>query len=215
MIQKSRKLESETMSVNKIGFWSVLALVFGSQIGSGIFMLPSTLASYGAFGIYGWCFAGTGAMLLAMVFAELCSKFPHTGGPHTYIREEFGDTASFFVGWAYWLVSWASTSVVVISSIAYLNPLLGHNSPAIDLILEMTLLLSIVCVNCKSVELSGKLEIVLMALKLVPFVIVPAFLIGNFDSANIVMSSEYTQLPPMKIAVMVTVLCFWGFIGVE
>ena len=35
---------------SKIGFWSVFAIVTGSQIGSGVFMLPSSLAPYGIFG---------------------------------------------------------------------------------------------------------------------------------------------------------------------
>ena len=203
------------MDVKKIGFGSVLAIVFSSQIGSGIFMLPSTLAPFGVYGIFGWCFAGIGAILLAMVFAELCSRFPRTGGPHTYVREMFGEIPSFFVGWAYWLVSWVSTSVVIISSIAYLTPLLGDLDLSTSLILEIALLLIITGVNCRSVELAGKLEIVLTAFKFIPFVIVPAILIWSFDSANIAISSNYASLPPLKIAVMVSILCFWGFIGLE
>ena len=106
--------------VKKIGFWTVLSIVFGSQIGSGIFILPSTLASYGNFGLYGWCSAGLGAILLAIVFAELCSRFPKTGGPYAYVKIAFGTKSGFFVGWAYWLVSWVSNTVLVISSISYL-----------------------------------------------------------------------------------------------
>lgn len=203
------------MSEKKMGFGSVLAIVFGSQIGSGIFMLPSTLAPYGMFGIYGWCFAGIGAILLAVVFSELCSKFPHTGGPHSYIKEVFGDIPSFFVGWAYWLISWISTSVVIISSIAYLSPLLGNITSYVELILEIVLLLIITWINCKSVELSGKIELVLTILKFIPFIIVPVVIIGSFDYSNIIMAENYTNISPLKISTMVTVLCFWGFIGVE
>ena len=39
---------------NKIGFWPVIGIVIGSQVGSGVFMLPSTMAPYGIFSIYGW-----------------------------------------------------------------------------------------------------------------------------------------------------------------
>lgn len=203
------------MSPKKLGLCAVLAIVFGSQLGSGIFVLPSTLAMYGMFGIYGWFFAGIGAILLAMVFSHLCSTFPYTGGPHSYIKKTFGNIPAFFIGWAYWLVSWISTTVVVIASIAYLIPLLGGISQTAELTLEITLLLIIMWLNCKSVVLSGKVELVLTTIKFIPFIIVPAIIIWNFDASNIAMAPEIQKLSYPKISAIVTVLCFWGFIGLE
>lgn len=203
------------MLPKKLGLYAVLAIVFGSQLGSGIFVLPSTLAIYGIFGIYGWFFAGIGAILLAMVFSHLCSTFPYTGGPHSYIKETFGNIPAFFIGWAYWLVSWISNTVVVIASIAYLIPLLGGISQTAELTLEITLLLIIMWLNCKSVVLSGKVELVLTTIKFIPFIIVPAIIIWNFDASNIAMAPEIQKLSYSKISAIVTVLCFWGFIGVE
>ena len=52
---------------NKIGFWSVLALVVGSQIGSGVFMLPATLAPFGIYSVAGWITSSLGAISLALV----------------------------------------------------------------------------------------------------------------------------------------------------
>lgn len=203
------------MSTKKMGFGSVLAIVFGSQIGSGIFILPSSLAPYGKFGIYGWCLAGLGAILLAFVFAELCSKFPHTGGPHVYVREIFGNIPSFFVGWAYWLVSWISSTVLVILAVAYLKPIIGETSLYTNLFLEISLLAIITAINCKSVELSGNIELILTLLKFIPFVIVPAVLISKFDSSNIAISDAYANLSTTELITSVTILSFWGFIGIE
>lgn len=200
---------------NKMGFWAVFAIVFGSQIGSGIFMLPAVLAPYGMLGIYGWCFAGLGAMLLAFVFAELCSRFPQTGGPHVYVKEVFGRKTAFFIGWAYWLVSWISTSVVVVSAVAYLSPILGNLSAIESWYLETALLLVVVAINCKSVKLSGQVEFALTILKFVPFVIVPLVLIQSFDASCISMASHFEDMPTVNLIGMVTVLSFWGFIGVE
>lgn len=203
------------MSAKKLGFGSVLAIVFGSQIGSGIFILPSSLAPYGKFGIYGWCLAGLGAILLAFIFAELCSRFPHTGGPHTYIKEVFGQIPSFFIGWAYWLVSWISSAVLVILAIAYLKPIIGEVSLHTNLFLEICLLAVITAINCKSVELSGKIEFVLTLLKFIPFVIVPVILINKFDVSNIAISETLTNLSNTELITSVTVLSFWGFLGIE
>ena len=202
-------------SAKKMGFWAVFAIVFGSQIGAGIFMLPSVLASYGMFGIYGWCFAGLGAILLAFIFSELCSRYPQTGGPHIYIKKEFGMIPAFFIGWAYWLVSWISTSVVIVSAVAYLNPFFDNPSSNFNLALEIVLLLIITALNCKSVKLSGQVEFALTLLKFIPFVVVPIILLQSFDSSCIAMSEELASIPSQKLVSMVTILCFWGFIGVE
>lgn len=199
-----------------MGFGAVLAIVFGSQMGSGIFVLPATLQPFGFWGIFSWCFAGLGAILLASVFAELCSKFPKTGGPHAYVRQAFGDIPAFFTGWTYWLVSWVSSSVVVIAAIACLSPFFGDNQSALlYLFLEIGLLAIIMVINCKSVELSGRIEFVLTLLKFVPFAVVPVLLLSSFDMNNIVMSDAYKNTSCLEMIATVTALAFWGFIGVE
>ena len=200
----------------KMGFGAVLAIVFGSQIGSGIFVLPASLQPFGWWGIFSWCFAGAGAILLAMVFASLCCKFPKTGGPHVYVHQAFGDIPAFFTGWTYWLVSWVSSSVVVIASIACLSPFFGeHQSPMLYLTLEICLLLVIMVINCKSVELSGRLEFVLSLLKFIPFAVVPVLIFISFDASNIALSADYQQTSWTQLMATVTSLAFWGFIGVE
>jgi APA family basic amino acid/polyamine antiporter len=198
-----------------MGFWSVLSIVFGSQIGSGIFVLPSSLAPYGFLGILGWCLAGLGAIMLAMVFAELCTRFPQTGGPHKYVQIVFGRMFGFYVGWAYWLVSWVSSTVLVVLSVSYLSPIMGTISPILTFILEMSLLAAVCVLNCKSVELSGRVELVLTLMKFIPFIVVPAVIAGNFDASNIALAPEHASTSILELITAVTVLCFWGFIGVE
>ncbi|GHU15372.1 amino acid permease [Alphaproteobacteria bacterium] len=199
----------------KMGFGAVLAIVFGSQIGSGIFMLPANLAPYGMLGIYSWIFAGLGAILLALVFADLCSRYPKVGGPHVYVKEVFGKLPSFLTGWGYWLVSWISSAVVVITSIAYLTPILRDISKTTSLLLEISLLMVITAVNCKGVESAGRLESVLVFLKFIPFVIVPAIIFNRFDASNIVVADRFADLSDFNLTISAVSLCFWGFIGVE
>ncbi|MDR2766000.1 MAG: amino acid permease [Holosporaceae bacterium] len=203
------------MSDRKMGFFSVFAIVFSSQVGSGIFMLPATLAPYGIFGVWGWCYAGLGAMLLAMVFGELCSRYPSTGGPHAYINEVFGPLPAFFIGWAYWLTSWISTSVVVISSIAYLHPIIGNLSPSTSLCLEIALLLVITAINCIGVGFAGRIEFFLMLLKFMPFILAPAVICSHFDAANLVLAADCANSSAFSLSTTAATLCFWGFIGVE
>ena len=63
-----------------MGLWMATALVVGNMIGSGVFLLPASLAdTAGPVSMLGWIFTGAGAILLALVFASLGRALPRTG----------------------------------------------------------------------------------------------------------------------------------------
>ena len=65
-----------------LGFGMVLALVVGNMIGSGVYLLPATLAPLGINALAGWAATIVGALSLAWVFARLSAKIPKAGGPY-------------------------------------------------------------------------------------------------------------------------------------
>ena len=65
-----------------LGLWMSTSLVIGNMIGSGIFLLPASLAFYGGISIFGWLFTTAGAMLVAIVFSRLSRNYPKVGGPY-------------------------------------------------------------------------------------------------------------------------------------
>lgn len=199
----------------KIGFWSVLALVTGSQIGSGIFMLPSTLANFGGFSFIGWIISGIAAITLALVFSKLCAMFPKTGGPHAYVKEAYGLEYAFFTGWTYWVISWVSSTAVIITAISYLTPLIGNYSGLEMLGLQILLLVTICYLNLKGIKNAGRVEFFLSALKILPLFIIPIIGLFSFNSENIAIAENVKSLPLSKILSQVTLLTLWGFIGVE
>ena len=60
----------------QLGFWMCLALVIGNMIGSGVFLLPASLAPYGLNSVMGWVLTAIGSLLLASVFSVLSKAFP-------------------------------------------------------------------------------------------------------------------------------------------
>lgn len=200
---------------NKIGFWSVFALVTGSQIGTGVFMFPANLAPYGLYGLSGWLISGCGAIMLSLVFAALCSKFPQTGGPHVYVAKAFGREAAFFVGWTYWVISWVSTTAVIVTAVGYATSFLPELSGLSYLVIEILLLLAITSLNIKGIRSAGKAEIFLTFLKFAPLLIMSLFALRFFDIENFSVSKEVTQMPVSQILGKVTLLSLWGFIGLE
>ena len=58
------------------------ALVIGNMIGSGVFLLPASLAPFGWNATFGWLLTIAGTLALAVVFARLAKALPHAGGPY-------------------------------------------------------------------------------------------------------------------------------------
>ncbi len=199
----------------KLGFWSVFALVIGSQVGTSVLILPASLAPFGIFSLVGGVISSCGAVILALLFAILCSRFPQTGGPHVYLKKAFGNDVAFFTGWTYWVISWVSTAVVVISAITYLTPLIGVNNSFICLILQILLLFAIMLLNLKGIGAAGRAEFILTMLKFIPLIVVPVAALYHFDSNNFVIDKQINNLTFSQIIGKVTLLTFWGFIGLE
>ena len=102
-----------------LGLWMATALVIGNMVGSGVFGLPASLASTGPISLLAWGFTGAGAILLALVFANLGRAYPQTGGPYAYARRAFGDFAGFWTAWGYWIAAWAGNAAIAVIFVSY------------------------------------------------------------------------------------------------
>ncbi len=207
-------VELKVSTQRKIGFWSVASLVAGSQIGSGIFLLPASLAIFGAIGLSSWLITASGAILLALVFAKLCAKIPKTGGPHTYIEAAFGKNLAFFAAWTYWLISWISSTAVVIAIVGNLSPLTGPLSSGTQLAFEILILLSIMFLNLRGVRTAGRTEFVFTLLKILPLFIVPLAGIFFIHPEHFLPFNPTTN-STINVINAAALLTLWGFIGVE
>jgi len=58
-------------SKNKLGIWTSTSLVVGSMIGSGVFLVPTAMASFGSVSLLGWLFSAIGAFLSRAYSARL------------------------------------------------------------------------------------------------------------------------------------------------
>ncbi|MBX9923320.1 MAG: amino acid permease [Rhabdochlamydiaceae bacterium] len=196
----------------KLHFRSVVALVIGSQIGSGIFLLPTSLAPFGAVSLFGWLTSGIGALLLALVFAQLSMRISKGGGPHVYIEKAFGRKAAFFTAWTYWIISWASSIAVIVAAIGYLSSLVHISGPLLTLGLEIAIVTAITAINIRSASLAGSCEIFLTFLKCAPLIIIP------FAGFFFIKAEHFTfpEGPSFFSSLNASsVLAFWGFIGLE
>ncbi len=90
--------------IRGIGRWDLVALMVNITIGSGILGLPTKLfALTGAYSVLALVLCAALVAIIAICFAEVGSRFTHTGGPYLFIRTAFGTAPGFSIGWLYWI----------------------------------------------------------------------------------------------------------------
>jgi APA family basic amino acid/polyamine antiporter len=106
-----RNPEPESRSPNAlpraIGSLASTAIVVGTIIGSGIFLVPHNVAlhvgSSGALYLV-WIVGGVLSLAGALSFAELGAAAPEAGGVYVYLRQAYGKLVAFLYGWAMLMV---------------------------------------------------------------------------------------------------------------
>lgn len=199
---------------SKMGFWSLLSIVIGAQLGASIFLLPSQLAQYRTLGLCGWWLGGIGAILLTVVFSFLCINTGKAGGPHIYARMFFGDKIGFFITWIFWCGAWACNPILIATAVNYLMSFIGDMSQVQRIICEIAMVLSLTYINLRGVKTTGIFEITLTTFKVLPLIIIPilAFQHINMDNFKEITPPELT---PSDTIIKAAILSFWGFVGLE
>lgn len=199
----------------------LISMVVGNMIGTGIYLLPASLAEYGTISAISWIYTSLGAMLLALTFANLNKLFPKTGGPYVYCREAFGKLIGFIVAYTYWISNLVSIAGIAVASIGYL----GFLSPALDassaayhpgwaLIFELGAVWLFTFINVLGIHTAGLVQLFLTIIKILPLLLVSLVGLGsielsNLSQFNIGNTSHFTAISAGAA------LCFWSFIGLE
>lgn len=199
---------------DKVGLWPLTSLVTGNLIGSGVYLLPTALAVYGSISILGWLITSAGAILLALVFARLSSRYPKTGGPYVYAREAFGDTVGYFICWGYWTLSWISNPALAVGAVGYISSLYGGLSPETNFVLELLIVAGLTTFNLFGLKVTGRTELCITTLKVLPLIILPLVGLFYIDIENFfhVNLSDKSFGSALNAAAFLTL---WAFVGVE
>lgn len=201
----------------RMGFWMCLALVIGNMVGSGVYLLPASLAPYGLNSIFGWLITAGGAVALAAVFARLAKLFPKAGGPYVYARVAFGDQVGFLTAWGYWIGAWVGNAAIAIATVAYLAeliPWIKHTTGA-PALASCAIVWVLTYVNWRGAREVGGLQIVTTVLKLLPLIAIVALGIGLLIRADAsVIQAEPTPFswPAINASALLTL---WAFLGLE
>ncbi len=207
---------SHAEATRPLGLWMATALVVGSMIGSGVFLLPASLAPFGAASLVGWGITLCGALLLAATFAKLAVHWPCTGGPYAYVRRSFGDAAGFGIAWSYWISIWSGMAAIAVAfagSIGAIFPALTA-TPVRAATCALAALWLCTVVNLVGMRQAGALQVLATTLKLLPLLLFGIVALWFVDASHYVpFNPTGTSLP--HVAQVTVILTMWAFAGLE
>jgi APA family basic amino acid/polyamine antiporter len=199
-----------------LGLWSSMALVIGGMIGSGIFLLPASLAPFGGISLLGWLLTTAGALLLALLFSRLASMAPKVGGPYAYTRMGFGDFAGFWIAWGYWISVWTGNAALAVALVSYLQGVLpalaGHLW--VSALIAIGVIWLVTWINLLGIKQAGIFQVLTTMLKLLPLLALAG--LGLFW----VQWSHFTPfntsgMSPFAAVTAAATLTLWAFLGLE
>ncbi len=109
----------------RVGLPTAIAVVIGSVIGSGIFLVPQKIAmtlNDAGWIIAVWLFGGLLSLAGALTNAEVAGMIPAAGGQYVYFREIYGTFPAFLYGWTTFIVyQTGSIAAIAVAFAEYLG----------------------------------------------------------------------------------------------
>lgn len=218
-----------------LGIWSAAAIVVGTVIGSGIFLVPSgMIQNVGTplmvFAV--WVFGGLLTLFGALSYAELAAAMPEAGGEYVYLREAYGPLWGFLYGWTQmWVAKSGSIATLATGFFIYLAnfqpglekvwmvvPLpLGEAGRPLEIrygqLLAMAVIAVLALINYFGVRAGGNVQVSVTAVKVL---LLAAIVVIGLGTAHGTSANYHTSTPaPGGIAGFFAALvaALWAYDG--
>ncbi|MGV7212299.1 basic amino acid/polyamine antiporter [Bradyrhizobium sp. UFLA05-112] len=205
---------------------ALTALVIGSMVGSGIFALP---ASFGrATGVLGaiiaWVIAGTGMLMLALVFQALARRKPELdAGIYAYARAGFGDYIGFACAAGYWIgccLADVTCLILIKATLGQFFPMFGDGTTPTAIAAASVLLWGVHVLVLRGIKGATTLNTIATYAKIVPILAFITVAIFAVDAERLSQSFWGTDEPALadvftqvRGTMLLTVFVFVGIEG--
>jgi basic amino acid/polyamine antiporter, APA family len=198
----------------KMGVFLLTLFVAGTIVGSGVYMLPASLASYGSIGLVAWIITAVGAVFLALVFAKMGALLPATGGPYAYAHAEFGDYIGFQTAYCYWIAAFVGNASLIPPTIGYLS-VFFPGVQQYNLIIGLSLVWLFAIINLFGVRNASIIGAVTTFFKFIPILVIAFLGWQYFNPANLTQSFNVSGQSGLHALTFAAALTLWSFVGVE
>lgn len=210
----------------KLGLMALTALVISSSIGSGIFAIPTDMATATAPGgaLATWLIAGGGVLMLCLSIVNISHKKPELSGIVSYAEEGFGPFSGFISGWGYWMSSWlgnVAAATMMMKTLGRFFPAFGEGNNLLSILVASTILWFLCFIVSRGIEGAATLNVIITLCKLLPLglYIVLAFLFFDFPTfmSNFwgTTSGQFETPALLEQIQNSMMIVMWVFVGIE
>ncbi|ERK17239.1 Arginine/agmatine antiporter [Pantoea sp. AS-PWVM4] len=205
-----------TPESKKVGLVPVTLMVAGNIMGSGVFLLPASLANTGGIAIYGWLVTIIGALSLSIVYAKMSSLDPSPGGSYAYARRAFGPFLGYQTNLLYWLACWIGNIAMVVIGVGYLSYFIpALKNPLVLTFTCIAVLWLFVILNIVGPRMITKVQAIATVLALFPILAVAIFGWFWFSGATYMSAWNVSGQGTFGAIQSTLSVTLWSFIGVE
>ncbi|MBV9983593.1 basic amino acid/polyamine antiporter [Bradyrhizobium sp.] len=212
-------------SDQKLSLGALIALVIGSMVGSGIFALPAAFGrATGALGAFiAWVIAGTGMLMLALVFQTLSRRKPDLdAGIYAYAMAGFGDYIGFASAAGYWVgccLADVACLVLIKATLGQFFPIFGDGTTPVAIASASALLWGVHVLVLRGIKGAATLNTVATYAKIVPILLFIIVAVMAFDAelfSSSFWGAEQPDAPNVFTQVRSTLLLtVFVFVGIE
>jgi len=210
-------MSSSTTQSTKMGVVGLTIIVAVNMMGSGIIMLPASLAKVGTISLLSWLVTAVGSMALAYSFAQCGFFVSRSGGMSAYAEEAHGKSAFFMASYTYYISLAIANVAIAITAVGYLSPFVPWLSatPVHTCIGVIAALWLTAVANFGGARITGRISGFT-----VWGVIIPVATLGLFGwfwfDPHMFASAWNVQHKPFGTAISSSIaLTLWAFLGME
>lgn len=169
--------QSSNETSQKLSRSVLVALVVGSMVGSGIFALPASFGRVtGALGtMIAWAIAGTGMLMLALVFQTLSRRRPDLdAGIYAYAKAGFGDYIGFASAAGYWIgccLADVACLILIKATIGQFFPVFGDGTTPTAIVSASLLLWGVHFLVSRGIRGAAALNTIATYAKIIPILL--------------------------------------------
>jgi arginine:agmatine antiporter len=200
----------------KMSLVQATMLVSGNMIGTGLFLLPVSMAAVGGIAVFGWIVAAAGAAALGLAFAKLGELDPQEGGPYAYARDFLGPYVGFQTNYIYWFANWIGNVAIALAVVGYLAEFIpGINGPRASVLTAAAVIWVLTFANIRGPRVVGALEAWTVSLALIPILGISFLGWFWFNSSTFLASWNVTGGSSMHAVSRAASVALWAFMGIE
>ncbi|WP_318518741.1 putrescine-ornithine antiporter [Photobacterium leiognathi] len=204
-------------SSNKMGLMGLTTIVTVNMMGSGIILLPSSLAATGGIALLAWVITALGALAIAYAFAKCGMYCTDEGGMSAYAEKAHGKSSFFIASYTYYVCLVISAVAIAVSCVGYLEYFIPwlKETPIHTFVGVISILIITMFANVRGAKITGQISTVTVWGIIIP--VLGLSIIGWFWFDTKIFAEAWN---PHGYSVTSAIysgmaLTLWAFLGIE